>query len=97
MAPDIPAVRRTEVRVPLMVLLVPLAPRSYDVRPIARPLVLPLRCTGFFSWIGPGRTKPGPMNVWSKFGKVLLVLVLSLSLGAHWALLQTVAWAGLFL
>lgn len=35
------------------------------------------------------------MNIWSQIGRVLLVLALSLSLGAHWALLQTVAWTGM--
>jgi hypothetical protein len=37
------------------------------------------------------------MNVWSRFSRVMLVLVLSLSLGAHWAVLQTVAWTGMLL
>jgi hypothetical protein len=37
------------------------------------------------------------MNIWSKFGRVMLVLALSLSLGAQWALLQTVAWTGMLI
>jgi len=35
------------------------------------------------------------MNLWFQFGKLMLVLALSLSLGAHWALLQTAAWTGM--
>ncbi len=30
-----------------------------------------------------------------RFGKLMVVAMLSLSLGLHWALLQTVAWAGM--
>jgi len=37
------------------------------------------------------------MHTGSKCGKALLVLALSLSLGAHWALLQTVAWTGMLI
>jgi len=37
------------------------------------------------------------MNLGSKIGKVMLVLALSFSLGAHWAFLQVVAWAGMLI
>jgi hypothetical protein len=37
------------------------------------------------------------MNSWLRTGKVALVLALSLSLGGHWALLQTAAWASMLI
>ena len=35
------------------------------------------------------------MNVRAQFGKLMLVLALSLSLGAHWPILQSVAWTSM--
>lgn len=37
------------------------------------------------------------MNIGFQFGRVMLVLALSASLGLHWALLQTVAWTGMLI
>ena len=39
----------------------------------------------------------GTMNIWPKFGRVVVVLALSFTLGPHWALLQTFAWAGMLI
>ena len=37
------------------------------------------------------------MNAWPTLGRMVVVLALSFSLGPHWALLQTLAWAGMLI
>ena len=53
------------------------------------------RLRGRFLWNGPERPVIGPGTVAMRGAKLVLVGLLMVSIGLHWTLLQSVAWAGM--
>ena len=47
-------------------------------------------------WNGPGRPAIESLTVATRAAKLVLVGLLMVSIGLHWTLLQSVAWAGMF-